>query len=262
MPSPDRVTRIGIVSALQEEQSSLMTAMRNATVVTAGMRRYVCGQLWEMDCVCVLSRIGKVAAAATIATLIERFHITHLLFTGVAGSVTSAVKVGDLVIADRLVQHDMNAFPLFPRFEIPLLKQTCFASDARLTTLLMRAGEDFLRDDMQHLVGNEDRELFGLHQPRLHRGLIASGDEFIHGNDRRAALKQALPDALAVEMEGAAVAQVCFEFGIPFAVVRTISDDANDHAPRDFMRFLERVAAKYAHGIVQRMMALPITTAQ
>ena len=256
MTSLPQVTRIGIVSALQEEQSSLMTAMHNATVVTAGMRRYVCGQLWGVDCVCVLSRMGKVAAAATVATLIERFHITHLLFTGVAGSIDSAVKVGDLVIADRLVQHDMNAFPLFPRFEIPLLTQSRFASDARLTTLLMNAGEHFLRDDMQHLVGNGDRDLFGLHQPRLHRGMIASGDEFIHGNDRRVALKQALPDALAVDMEGAAVAQVCFEFGIPFAIVRTISDDANDHAQRDFMQFLERVAAKYAHGIVQRMMAL------
>ena len=85
----------------------------------------------------------------------------------------------------------------------------------------------------------------------MHRGLIASGDQFIGKHTQIAALKDALPPLLAVEMEGAAVAQVCFELGVPFAVVRTISDNANDHAAMDFMRFVKTVAARYAFEIIR-----------
>lgn len=243
--------RLGLISALHQEQAGLIEQMQDRQTTTRGMRDYTSGRLWGTDAVCVLSRIGKVAAAATVATLIEHFGVTHILFTGVAGSVDKRVKVGDIVVADALVQHDMDARPLFPRFEIPLLAQDSFASDLHLTDRIAGAAGAFLATGLQE-IAQQDRAAFGLDRPAVHRGLVASGDEFIHRGERRAALKQDFPDLLAVEMEGAAVAQVCFEFGLPFAVIRTISDGADEGAPLDFMQFIERVAARYAYGIVAR----------
>jgi adenosylhomocysteine nucleosidase len=245
--------RLGIVSALQQEQNGLIQAMNNASTVTRGMRSYTAGQLWGTDVVCVLSRIGKVAATATVATLIERFGVTHVVFTGVAGGARENIRVGDIVIAESLVQHDMDARPLFPRFEIPLTGQSRFLSDRRLTEALGEASRLFLGADLETAIAPADRERFRLRSPVLHAGLIASGDEFIHHRERLAGLRASLPDLLAVEMEGAAVAQVCFEFGVPFAVVRTISDGANEDAPVDFMEFIEGVASRYAFGIVRRL---------
>lgn len=248
--------RLGLISALHQEQAGLIDVMQNATVVTRGMRDYVSGTLGNMECVCVLSRIGKVAAAATVATLIERFNVTHIVFTGVAGAADPSVAIGDIVVADMLMQYDMDATPLFPRFEIPLTGLSHFPSDLSLTDRLSQAAQAFISNDFQQVVTAEDRALFRLGAPRVHRGLIGSGDEFIDNRERLAALKTAMPALLAVEMEGAAVAQVCFEFGIPFTVIRTISDGANEDSPTDFMRFVERVAARYAFHIVGRLCAL------
>ena len=245
--------RLGVISALHQEQAGLIEEMQQPATESRGMRDYVSGRLWGIDCVCVLSRLGKVAAAATIATLIERFGVTHIVFTGVAGSADSQVRVGDIVVADALLQHDMDATPLFPRFEVPLTGQAHFASDSHLTQRMQQAATDFITLDFANAVAANDRTSFRLQLPQVHTGLVASGDEFIDSRERLLQLKTALPALLAVEMEGAAVAQVCFEFGIPFAVIRTISDAANEEAPLDFMQFIQRVAARYAFGIVRRL---------
>lgn len=247
-----RSVRFGIVSALHEEQAGLVELLQTPKKVTLGMRNYVSGKFAGQECVFVLSRIGKVAAAATVATLIEHFDVTHILFTGVAGAGDKAIHVGDIVIADTLVQYDMDATPLFPRFEVPLLGLTRFSSDKHVTDRLADAAQDFIANDVCDTIDAQDIADFSLKQPRIHRGLIASGDEFINNALRLERLKADFPELLAVEMEGAAVAQVCFEFGIPFAVVRTISDNANEDSPVDFMRFIERVASRYAFGIVKR----------
>lgn len=253
---PSSHIRLGIVSALQQEQHGLIQAMTNPNTVSRGMRSYTVGKLWEIDTVCVLSRLGKVAAAATVATLIERFGVTHVIFTGVAGGAEEKIRVGDIVIAESLVQHDMDASPLFPRFEIPLTGQSRFLSDRHLTEALSEASRLFLGWDLEAAIAPADRGKFRLQGPVLHTGLVASGDEFIHHRERLADLRLRLPGLLAVEMEGAAVAQVCFEFGVPFAVVRTISDGANEDAPVDFLEFIERVASHYAFGIVKRLCML------
>ncbi len=248
--------RLGLISALHQEQAGLIDEMQDASTIRRGMRDYVTGKLGNMDCICVLSRIGKVAAAATAATLIERFNVTHIVFTGVAGTADHNVAVGDIVVADTLVQYDMDATPLFPRFEIPLTGLSHFPSDVALTDQLRDAAQAFVSVDFQTAVAAKERALFQLNTPRVHRGLIASGDEFIDSRQRLAELKKAMPALLAVEMEGAAVAQVCFEFGIPFTVIRTISDGANEDSPMDFMRFIDQVASRYAFHIVKRLCEL------
>jgi adenosylhomocysteine nucleosidase len=221
--------RLGIISALAEEQHGLIEAFEGPYKHIHGMREYTTGKLWEIDAVCVLSRIGKVAAAMTAAILVEKFGVTHIVFTGVAGSGDKNVKVGDIVVAEALVQHDFDASPLFPQFEIPLTGLSRFATDVALTERLANAAAK---------------------TTRVHRGLIASGDKFIGKLAQIQAIKAGLPDLLAVEMEGAAVAQVCFELGIPFAVIRTISDNANDDAAVDFMHFIKTVASRYAFEVI------------
>lgn len=220
------------------------------------MRDYTCGNLWGIPCVCVLSRLGKVASAATAATLIERFDVSLIIFTGVAGSADPTVHVGDIVIAENLVQHDMDTRPLFPRFEIPLTGLSKFGSDVKLSALLANAAGQFLEKDLPAEISGDQRRVFRLQNAHLHRGLIASGDEFIHSAARTQELKQHFPDLLAVEMEGAAVAQVCFEFGIPFSVIRTISDGADEHSAVDFLAFIQQVAAVYAFHVTRRLCSL------
>jgi len=143
--------------------------------------------------------------------------------------------VGDVVVARELLHHDMDASPLFPRFEVPLTGRSRFASDAALADALVAAA---LRAGAL----------------RVHEGLIVSGDSFIASAAQSAALRALLPDALAVEMEGAAVAQVCADFGRPFAVVRTISDRADDAAHVDFTTFIEETASATTRAIVEGLM--------
>ena len=244
--------RLGIISALAEEQQGLVEAMQGPYKLVHGQRAYWVGQLWEIDAVCVLSRIGKVAAAMTATTLVEKFGVTHILFTGVAGAGDKSIQVGDIVVAESLVQHDMDASPLFPRFEVPLIGLSRFPADHQLGNRLFDAAQAFLDDDFMEAIDPLERAAFGLTQPRIHRGLIASGDQFVNDRVHINALNAALPGLVAVEMEGAAVAQVCYELNLPCAVIRTISDNANENAATDFLRFVKSVAAQYAYYIVRR----------
>ncbi len=247
--------RLGVISALQEEQQGLVEAMQSPYKLVHGMREYTQGQVDGIDVVCVLSRIGKVAASTTATMLVEKFGVTHILFTGVAGAGDAHVKVGDIVIAESLVQYDMDASPLFPRFEVPLTGLSHFASDLHLTERLSTAAMAFLDNEFETAIDEQERAAFRLSRPRVHRGLIASADQFMDDRHQLARLNADLPGLLAVEMEGAAVAQVCFELGVPFAVIRSISDNANEAAATDFMRFVTSVASRYAFHIVRRFCA-------
>jgi adenosylhomocysteine nucleosidase len=213
------------------------------------------------DVVLVRSGIGKVAAATTAAVLLARFEVDALVFTGVAGGLHADARVGDLVIADALAQHDMDASPLFPRHEVPLYGRARFAADAALTDALQAAAAQALHEAAQgepahaHGLGRAHWHAFGLTQPRVHRGLVLSGDRFVSRAAESAALREAFPDALAVEMEGAAVAQVCADFGLPFAVLRTVSDRADDSAHVDFHRFIADIASRYSVAVVHALLA-------
>ncbi|VVD75553.1 5'-methylthioadenosine/adenosylhomocysteine nucleosidase [Pandoraea terrigena] len=246
---------LGIVAALHEEIADLLAEMApGAHVESIGMREYHVGKLHGHDCVVVLARVGKVAAAATTAALIHRFAVDELVFTGVAGGLAHGLSVGDIVVADTLVQHDMDASPLFPRFEIPLLGRDAFASTPSLRDALATAARDWLADEMAAQVPVALRTEWRMTAPRVHIGQIASGDQFVSSAGEVSRLRDALPHTLAVEMEGAAVAQVCHEYGVPFAVMRTLSDSADDTAHVDFPRFLREVASHYSHGVLRRFL--------
>lgn len=248
------MTRIAIVSAMHEELRAVLPLLQGATRETLAGREFHLGRIHGHPVVLVLSGIGKVAAATTAALLMQRFDVRQLLFTGVAGGLSAGVQVGDVVVASELIQHDMDASPLFPRFEVPLTGRSRFDADAALADALAEACERCLRRAGE-LVGVADLARLGVAQPRLHRGLVASGDRFVSSHAESAALRAALPDALAVEMEGAALAQVCADFDRPFAVLRTISDRADDSAHVDFTRFIEEVASVYTRVIVADWLA-------
>lgn len=246
---------IGIMAALHEEIAALLHNMEDVTTRRIGMRDYHIGCLQGRPCVAVLARIGKVAAAATTVTLIHEFQVDRLIFSGLAGGLAPAVKVGDVVVGGEFLQHDLDASPLFPKYQIPLLADSRIAADSALTATLEHAAQAYLQEGWPDDISPAARRTFGLSTPKVHKGLIISGDTFVNCNAEALRLCQALPEALCVEMEGAAVAQICHEYGLPFAIVRTVSDRADDTAGHDFNGFLQSVASHYSAGILQRVLA-------
>jgi adenosylhomocysteine nucleosidase len=241
-----------LVSAMPQELAALLAQLDTAHSTPHAGRQFHRGRLHGHPVVLVLSGIGKVAAATTAALLVERFEVDRLVFTGVAGGLGAAVRVGDVVVADELLQHDMDASPLFPRWEVPLTGRARFATDPALTQALAEAAARVV-EDPGHF--GPDAVALGVEAPRLHRGLVVSGDRFVSTTAESRALQQSLPDALAVEMEGAALAQVCHDLGVPFAVLRTVSDRADDSAHVDFTKFIDTVAAKASADIVAHWLA-------
>jgi adenosylhomocysteine nucleosidase len=244
--------RTAIVSALHDELASVLALMPDEHQQMVGGREFWVGHLHGQDVVAVLSGIGKVAAATTATLLIERFGVKRIVFTGVAGGLGPDVQVGDVVLARSFLQHDMDASPLFPRHEVPGYGRARFEADAPWTDALELACDRMLHT-LPRQLGANTVAAFGLQTPRLHQGLLISGDRFVATTAESAALQRELPDALAVEMEGAAFAQVCHDFGVSLAVVRTISDRADDTAHVDFPRFLREVASRYSGAIVQAL---------
>jgi adenosylhomocysteine nucleosidase len=242
------------MGAMQEEIDTLLKELpADSKVVDDGRRTYHSGRLWGTPVVVVFSRWGKVAAATTATHLISDFGVDEILFTGVAGAAQPGLKVGDVVVGARLWQHDMDARPLFPQHEIPLLGRSSFASAEKRRNQLLQAAAAFLGDDLPTAVSAVTRAAFHIQAPRAVAGDIASGDKFFADRAELAELLLRLPTIAAVDMESAAVAQVCYEYGVPFTVVRTISDAADESAAHDFPRFLTQVASAYSHGILKRL---------
>ena len=240
---------VAIIGAMQQELAGLKQALQGSHTIQLGTRQVTTGTWHGHPVVLALSHIGKVAAATTATALIERFDVTEIIFTGVAGGLMPGVHVGDMVVATEFMQHDMDASPLFPPMEVPLYGRAHFPTDLRLTQSLKSAAQDILKNPGQWLDIDVLHELH-VQSPQVHAGLVVSGDRFVSTSAESQALQQRLPKALAVEMEGAAVAQVCFDYGVPFAAVRTISDRADDSATHDFSRFIEEVAGRYSLALL------------
>lgn len=247
---------LGILVPLAEEAQALFALMQQDGATQTkriGGRDYHAGYLFGRHCVLTLSRVGKVAAATATSGLIHAFGAGAILNVGVAGGAAHGVHVGDIVVAGSMLQHDLDARPIFPRFEVPLTGMSRFDSDPDLSAGLCEAVRDFLAEDMPTLPP-AIRDKFGLDGPCLHHGLIISGDRFVNGHADVAILRADIPDALAIEMESGAVAQVCHDYGVPCAVLRIVSDSADDNAHVDFPAFLSRVASFYSHHILRRFL--------
>ncbi len=233
---------------MQEEIQALLHELKDVSKTVKGMRTYYTGTLFNKNVVIVFSRWGKVAAAATTTQLINDFKVKEIIFTGVAGAIHHKLNIGDIVIGKNLYQHDLNAFPFYEKFEIPILKKKFLETNN--AAKLLEATNLFLATYHQY-ISLEDAKLFDITIPRVVYGDIASGDQFISSLKKIKKLNKSLPTAICVEMEGAAVAQVCFEYDIPFSIIRIISDKANDNATIDFPKFAHDIASKYALGILK-----------
>ncbi len=239
---------------MHDELAAVLALMPDERRQRLAGRDFWCGHLHGREVVAVLSGIGKVAAASTATLLAARFGVTAMVFTGLAGGLGPGVQVGDLVVARSYLQHDLDASPLFPKYEIPGAGVARLATDPALSDALAGAAQATVQG-LPDLLGAEVMGRFDLRAVRLHQGLIVSGDRFVATTAESRALQQALPEALAVEMEGAAFAQVCRDWGLPFAAVRTISDRADDSAHVDFALFLQQVASRYSAAVVRQLLS-------
>lgn len=240
--------KTGIISAMQEEMQELLNELQNVRITHKGKRNYYEGILFGKEVVLVFSRWGKVASAVTTTQLINDFELDEIIFTGVAGALNASLNIGDIVLGKTLFQHDMDASPLYPKFEIPLLNQQGF----KITTnqKLVNATQSFLHHFTQ-LIPSEKASNFNINHPKMIIGTILSGDQFITSKEKIEALLKEIPHADCVEMEGAAIAQVCYEYDIPFSIIRIISDKAMDNSHIDFQKFANEIASHYAKAILK-----------
>ena len=206
-----------------------------------GPRTFLSASHNGLELTLVPSRIGKVAAAVTSTLLIHEYEVDAILFTGVAGAADPKVRIGDIVVADTLVQHDIDLKGVlgYHRFDIPLLNKREMQCDPRLVTIAKQAATAALSS---HEYSDGVRT-FTPHRAELHTGTIASGDTFVCDNAERDSLTAAIPGLRCVEMEGASMAQVCVEHNVPFVVARVISDVASHEAHIDFGAFITQAAA-------------------
>lgn len=226
------------------------------TVTEYAGRTFRHGVLEGQRVTLVQSRIGKVAATLTAASLVRDHHVDAIVFTGIAGALDDHLSIGDVVVASELVQHDLAGPPeMFVRGEIPLLGVVELPTDASLTAAALAAATDFVTDGLDAIVTPGQLAAMGIGQPSVYEGQVATGDEFIEG-DLKALVRRRTPDAICVDMEGAAVAQVCHELGgVPLCVIRAISDLASGTASVDFPKFLDQLASHYSYEILRRMFA-------
>jgi len=243
---------IGIISAMQEEIEAVLNQLQNVSTARKGMRTYYSGTLFKNNVVLVFSRWGKVASAATATQLINDYDVDEIIFTGVAGGINPDLNIGDIVIGKNLYQHDMDASPLYEQLEIPLINRKCF--ETKKPNKLIEATNMFI-GTYEQFINPIDAKTFDIQHPKAVFGDIASGDQFISSVEKINQLKEIIPTAMCVEMEGASVAQVCFEYKIPFSIIRIISDKANDNATIDFPKFANSIASNYALGILKNYFA-------
>ncbi len=231
--------RIGIIGAMASEVQALVESMVVENSGEDAGFSFWSGQLAGKQCLLATSGMGKVTAAACAQRLIDRWDVSCIVVCGLAGGLADGLSLGDVVIGDGHLQHDVDASPIFPRFELPGTGLTTIRPDTEIAAAAFAASQSFL-----------ERE-FG--EAKTHSGLIVTGDQFV-GSDRRQDIRQAVPEAKCVEMEGGAIAQVCYLNQTRFIVIRIISDSADQDAATDFSRFVAEVAPRYVQGIVSELL--------
>ncbi|MDR2019916.1 MAG: 5'-methylthioadenosine/S-adenosylhomocysteine nucleosidase [Treponema sp.] len=231
---------IGIIGAMEEEVTLLRSGLEQAKTETAGGMEFYSGLLEKRPVTLLRCGVGKVNAAAGCALLIDRFRPAAVINTGSAGGIDPSLRFGDAVISDSLLYYDVDvtAFNYAPG-QLPGMPPVFTVPE----DLILRAEqaadelkrEKILPEDFNHV-----------------RGLIGSGDRFMHEPERIAAVKKLFPRLGAVEMEGAAIAHTCFLFGVPALIIRALSDIAGAESPLTFDQFLP-AAARHSGDIVRRI---------
>ena len=247
-------TRIAVLASMEHEIREIENRLLTPEQRDVGGRRCVLGDMAGHHVITSTSGYGKVAAAATVTTVLDAFAPDAVIFGGVAGGIGPGIEIGDVVVANRLVQHDFDASPIFERFVIPSLGVSELNTDPRLTAALYDAATAYIAGPFRREMDLHQLPQFDPNQTKVHTGLIASGDRFVHHVAQARTLLGDLPEVLAVEMEGAAVAQVCLERGIPYAVFRSVSDRADQHADVDFLAFIATVAAPITAGVLEGLL--------
>jgi len=226
--------RTGIIAAMDSEIRNLTAALEHERTDKIAGREIHYGKLEGQPIAIVLCGCGKVNAAHSATLLACHSKVTRILLTGVSGGLAEGLKVGDIVIGDSFVQHDMDARPLFPLHEIPFEGFSLIEADPELRHLLTAASCSMLAE----------KKMVELAEARSFEGLVVSGDQFLSSSEGRSRVLESLPRACAVDMESAAIAQVCRAADIPLGAMRVISDSADGSAHIDFAKFVEETAAK------------------
>jgi adenosylhomocysteine nucleosidase len=244
----------GILGAFPEETRILIEHTTNKQTVTVFGIEFVTGELEGRQVVIALTGVGKVNSAMTTTVLLLHFQPAQVIFTGIAGGLNPALRPGDIVIADKLAQHDFGVItadgfrsggtpnPINAKRN-PML----IPADAQLVVLAQHVAADITLDPLR--VDGEDRA------PAIVTGTVVTGDVFVASDAKRASLAENFA-ADAVEMEGAAVAQVCYQQGVPFIVLRSLSDNADQRAHEDLERFCKTAASNSARLTMALMRAL------
>ncbi len=243
----------GIICAMPQEFGVLEKEIQNKTSVSVFGREFICGNINGNEVVAVVSRIGKVAAAVTTALLIDRFKVDAVLFCGIAGGLLDGIKIGDIVVGTGCVQHD---FYLSDNdiFRIPLLNISNIPCDAALSERCKNAAIGFAKKSRGDAEICAFYDSVGIDLPRVYSGIIASGDQFISDGERKDWIKNNVEGVACVEMEGAAVAQACFEANVPCAIIRVISDGADADADMNFDKFVD-AASLFSRAILKEFFA-------
>jgi adenosylhomocysteine nucleosidase len=254
MPSHAQARPLGVICAMPDEIEHLRPGLASPRIEERGGLQFMSGALEGHDVVLVESGIGKVNSAAVATLLADRFGCRALLVSGAAGGIDPALGIGDVVIGERLIQHDYGAaadggFRPFRPGDAPIGLPTRpieYLIDPAVRDTIGRALDGF-RPDFQMVTPAAATP----RQPRWTFGTVVSGDAFVNDETLRLRLLTAF-GAHAVEMEGAAVAQVAERYGVPCVVVRCLSDLAGADSHLDIMSFLS-AAAREAAGVVRRL---------
>ena len=228
--------KIGIIAAMPEELLHLTQNLDKTQEVRVLGNTYYTGTIGKIEVVLVQSGIGKVMSAMSVAVLADHFQAEAIINTGSAGALAEGIAVGDVVIADKLVYHDVDVTAFGYAYGQMAGQPLYFESDKNFIT---RIQENLSQVDQT-----------------WHLGLIATGDSFIAGEDKIASIKSHFPDVLAVEMEGAAIAQAAQALDLPFLVIRAMSDNANHEASISFDEFIIEAGRRSAQVLLAFLKAL------
>lgn len=229
------MNKIAIMGAMPEEIEPLLEKVENINKIEYANNTYYEATYKGKELVIAYSKIGKVFSSLTASTLLEKFACNKLLFSGVAGAVNPSLKIGDLIIADKLCQHDLDI--------------SIFGHDFGYVP----EGAKFVETDKT--LRDIAKEVAKKNELSVIEGTIATGDQFVASNERKTFISKNF-SADALEMEGASVAVVCDALKVPFFVLRAISDTANDDAEMDFDAFMvssAKISANFILDMVEKI---------